>query len=860
MAQERTEYFSILTAKQPYEATEAIRIRLSQAKLVNRNFYLLFKEIKDLKKNYSQQLRKIIAENEDLNKILLKQMLDNQVLTNEELANFNFNSLGEIQDLWSTIIHELTNDLNSTNELYNVLNNQVVKLLKDNTEHDINWNESKKLHTRLSQIAATIDLCQRKGDNSTRLENANNQWASEVPYLVEVFETLDYNRLQTIKDCLLSYQTGYSDYLLSTSSDSENVMAKFLEFEPKNEISRFARDASAYNFILSEATMTGNQGQDNKKNDVQSKKQQNRKSSFSNTVNRFTSSSTVVHHDMMDNQFSDSSNNKSLKGKKSSNKLKNRVSSIFGKKNLLKNRKSQHLAKEDKIDERDSISSSTDRLPENSRRSFNQRRHSNSQVGPDTSNISNRSSRQSLKKQAEGQQHSNTITSKPPAASSTPQLQQPPSSHSNDMAPIMEFDRSQSTQETSQSSPFTMAQSPLQPQQKFKPLPLSPVEQASQSSQQQQQHQQQQELPTPSSTLSNENAPVNIQAPAVPPSRKQTISRDIPAHINSHASAVATNPYFQQQGQQQQQQQQQRAMSMISSQLTGELNQLNPQATGSSTSLQGQSMFQHITDTNSTSGLNASVAEIINATFKEGVLYSSKLIGEVALGYIPKGDSTEIPVGINMKINNANKFEKIVLNQAFIEQVDEENFKLNPQFIESRVLGAIKYSIEDNLPPIVIHPVWKFEVHQASVVLTIKIAPFVPESIKEIVLEDVVVYATVEGAPVQSALSKPQGSFSKEKSRITWRFDQPLVLNRDSNDERLIARFMTDGAARESPNGISLKFTIRTDDQNGSSSYNLGSNIKIESQELDVDNPFGGDWTNVHTTKTLAAGQYIGLA
>ena len=67
MTEQRTKYAdSILTTKSPYEATETIRIRLSQVKLLNKDFYLLFKELANLKRNYAQQLRKIIAENKDL--------------------------------------------------------------------------------------------------------------------------------------------------------------------------------------------------------------------------------------------------------------------------------------------------------------------------------------------------------------------------------------------------------------------------------------------------------------------------------------------------------------------------------------------------------------------------------------------------------------------------------------------------------------------------------------------------------------------------------------------------------------------------------------------------------------------------
>lgn len=41
---------------------------------------------------------------------------------------------------------------------------------------------------------------------------ADTQWASEIPYLVESFEKLDYYRLQTNTKCLFSYQSGSGDF------------------------------------------------------------------------------------------------------------------------------------------------------------------------------------------------------------------------------------------------------------------------------------------------------------------------------------------------------------------------------------------------------------------------------------------------------------------------------------------------------------------------------------------------------------------------------------------------------------------------------------------------------------------------
>lgn len=847
MSHERTKYAdSILISKQPYEATETIRIRLSQAKLINKNFYLFFKEVADLKKSYSQQLRKIIAENEDLNKLLNQQMLQNQVLTPEEMQNFKFNSLGELQPLWNTVMEELKTDLNANVEFQHVLQQQVVSALKDSTENNSNWSESKRLHSKLSQIAASIEYYsknQNDNNNNNKLEDANRQWGAEAPYLFELFETIDFNRLQILKDCLLRYQTGFSDYLLNTTGQCETVMAKLLEFDPELEIDRFAQQAAQYDF-----TTITDHNEFNKKITQQQQQQQSkariasngtnassphkekRKSTFGNLGHRFTSSSTVLHHDLLNNEFSDSTNNPTLKNKKSSHKLRSRMGSIFGK-NLLggnKNRKSQYgenskskvAEKENQRPKSNSISTSNSnsnsRIPSSSNVNNN---GNNSRRGTFTSTASSENFKKAQQQQQQQQVSNNNRFST-----------QPPVDNRNDM--IREEPRNVSSQPYQSQQPLpensngiSMAQAPLQPQMKNKPLPnepssnpygLPPVQEQGQAV--------------------NEDRPLHIHAPAPPPARKQTISRDseIPATPAVPAQVAQVMPM----------------------QVTGELKELNPQATGSSSMLNGQSLFHHATLENSTFGLNASVAEVINATFKEGVLQDSQLVGEIAFTYIPNSVmNTPLPIGINLKIHNSDKFDKVILNQAFMERVDSEQYKINPEFIDSRSLGAIKYSIKSPLtPPIVVQPVWKFEPHQASVVLTVKMSPMVPAEIKQLVLNDFVVSVSIDGAETTSALSKPQGSFSKEKKRITWRFKEPFVINRDQESDRLIARFITQGVARESKNGVITKFVIR-DHIKG-----VGSDLTLDAQELDVNDPFGGEWTPVNTSTTLTAGNYHGCS
>ncbi|QLQ80242.1 hypothetical protein HG537_0D02430 [Torulaspora globosa] len=822
MPEERTKYAdSILTTKSPYEATEIIRIRLSQAKLLNKDFYLLFKEISDIKRNYTQQLRKILAENEDLDKLLKSQMLETQVLTAKEMGNFEFESLGDLKILWESIIDVLRTELRANSDLYHALNNEIIQTLERSTENDTKWSESKRLHSKLSQIAATIEHCSRNGDRDGKLNAANNQWDSEVPSLFELFETIDFNRLEILKNSSLRYQTGMSDYLLNMTKQSEKAMTKMLEFEPQNEVDRFAREASRYSFQTLSSEEAG-------KNNVQSSagSKNKRKSTLSNIGHRFSSNSTVLHHDLMDGEFSSSENNVSLKEKKSGNKLKSKVGSIFSR-NKLKSKKSSTFNKPMEATIAETTHSPVNKELSNRSSSATPSSEASQAHRP---TMQNRDS-DSLYKVSNHQTRNGSFKTKPtlPAAP-----EHEPSSQQEPLEAIK-------NERDSSRTPLSITQAPLQPQTKSKQT-------SSESQAEREQVPTTVSDPTTGTQKQAEAKGLHIRAPALPPSRKQNITNrnsEIfrqPAHISRNGSNISA-PHD-------------HIASPMASQITGSMAVLNPQTTGSSASLTGQNLFQHASLESSPLGLNASIAELVNATFQDGTLIDSQLIGEIALNYVPNTVlNSPLPIEINLKVPKAANFSKVMLNQAFLERTDSENFKINPQFIDGRTLGAIKYSMKDPVIPIVIHPVWRFEPHQASVVLTLKFAPTVPKEIKRLVLEDLVVFVSIDGAEVASALSKPQGSFNKEKRRITWRFKEPLVLE-EGGEERLIARFLTNQTAHESEKGVAAKFIIH----GGAEQSAVGSDLFMEYQEVDENNPFGGLWNTVAATRTVAAGNYHGLA
>lgn len=825
MSVERTAYAdSILTTKTPSEATEVIRIRLSQAKLINKDFYLFFKEISQLKRSYAQQLRKIVAENEDLNKMLKQQMVENKVLSSEEMAKFEFESLGDLKIVWDTIVSDLKDDLKSTTGFYHMLDNEIIRGLQQSAENDSKWSESKKLHSKLSQIAATIDQHMKSNDQDSKLDEANRQWDSEVPYLFELFENIDINRLDTLKNSSLRYQTCISDYLLASTKQNEKSMTRLLEFDPEKEVNRFARESSRYNF----ETIPG--ADKEKLGDHKAK----RKSTFGN---RFTSGSTVLHHDLMNEDFSDPNNNASLKNKKPANKLKSKMGSIFSR-SKLKNKKSTSFNKEveSPIVEGEVTNPSSTRNRSSTKSSAasqtqnqSSRRRSTMQSSKESDSIYGAPNRSNTVSTTQSGTAGGALSASHDDVSSGPGTPQRVDSH--DMS----------------HTPLSISQPPLQPQSKTKPLPSEPTAA-------------EKETPSPISPNQHQGQvdakALHIRAPALPPSRKHTNNfRNSELYTSSNRSSSNGNTLMTQPVTAANVTHD--APSQLTTQLTGNLTMLNPQTTGSSTSLMGQNVFQHSSLEASTFGLSASIAEVINATFKDGVLKESQLIGEIAFNYLANTAlNTPLPIGINLKVGNGANFSKVILNQAFVERVDAENFKVNPLFIDSRTLGAIKYSTKNPTVPIVIHPVWRFEAHQASVVLTIKMSPDISEQVEQIVLEDLTVFVSIEGADATSALSKPQGSFSKEKKRIAWRFKEPKILKRDS-EERLIARFLTDQLARETENGVVAKFIVRDQSAN---EVGIGSDISLKYQELDENDPFGGSWNEVTTTRTITAGNYHGLS
>lgn len=810
MTTPRTEYVdNLLTNHSPEVAAEIMKLRIHHMDGANYQFYAVLRELAQINKTYVKELNKLVEYNVDLKASVHKHMVDNKKFKPEELENTSdIDFLVGVTDIWNTLMSQMKMELEYSLDFGLNLERQILPSLRDLTRDDV----IHERHANLAHIADSIHLYQRN-NRQAKLHEANALWDAEAPYSFELFESKDFRSISTLKDSVLKYQTTLGDYYQASSKGSDSITARYLELMPDEEIKKFAHSAAQGHISLdtverkpTNSSSTIDPSRLRSKHGPGSNNDK-RKSTFRSFVsNRFSSRSSNHGTDLMNSDFSDSANNTSLK--KSPGKLKSKVGSIIGR-NKRKSKSKVNMP--DSISESDVSEKMSDTNRYRSRSNTNDTTNSNTHQGRGSQYYP---------------RHRDTMNSQ-----SSPSLYQDRAQTSTRRDSTLEKAKDVGT--SPNRANISIDNPPLKPQ--LRPgYSNSSMPQGSFAS-------------PPGSNYTTPNA-----TPSIPPSRKLTKSsytfQPAPGmstsnSLNSTIPAPSGAPD---------------ASRILTSNLTGELSPLNQQDTGNSVQLQGQALFQHTLEEGAQNkpGLIASIAEVIDSSFQNGVQTSSQLFGEIALNYNRNGTS-QLPIGINLSIKNGEKLEKVVLNHAFVERVSPEQYKINPAFIESRSLGAIKYSYRDCVAPVVIHPVWKFEPHQASVVVALRLSSLLPTNISLLKIQNLVVSVSIDGALASSALSKPQGTFSAEKQRITWKIKEPVLLSTGNPEGlKLIGRFMTNGLAHEARNGVKVQFSIRGhENTNFNTNSTLGSNIALELQELDENNPFGSSWVALPAHTTLSTGK-----
>lgn len=268
---------------------------------------------------------------------------------------------------------------------------------------------------------------------------------------------------------------------------------------------------------------------------------------------------------------------------------------------------------------------------------------------------------------------------------------------------------------------------------------------------------------------------------------------------------------------------------------------------GRSTASQGLSKHADLHDP----GLTSSTIETVSARFENGQLTTSSLIGEIALGFNgpPNADQESI------RLENFSLLDKIAPNPLILRPSPsgtEGEYALNIPTLGRSNAIAFKYQLhaEDTAAytPLLVQPICKIEENQASIIVNYSLNPSF-FSAGPVILSNLTIALTLEGAKAASCLSKPVGTFSREKGLIFWHLGD-VTLTPGAAAERLLARFPTDTMAKGG--NVEARWEVQ-----GASSGVAVAMLKAGADPF-ADSDEGSSWTTVNGVRKMVAGSYGG--
>lgn len=275
-------------------------------------------------------------------------------------------------------------------------------------------------------------------------------------------------------------------------------------------------------------------------------------------------------------------------------------------------------------------------------------------------------------------------------------------------------------------------------------------------------------------------------------------------------------------------------------------------------------------------GLNASLVETVSAWFEQGNVTKAMVIGQVALAFNPV-DISAGPFGTeHIRLENFPVLEKVAPNPAFIEQISDNpgNYTVDlARITKTSVAFHYQLHIENNsiaaLAPVVLHPLWKPEATQVSVILNYSLNPqFDLRGASSVTIRNLVLVIRLEpGSKATSCQSKPAGTFSRDKGLIYWRLGD-VILAHDQPAQSIRARFITEAEAK--PGNTEARWEI-----SGAESLTLGSGLGVslsapgETKDIEAD-PFADEdnapsaapsvqWKPVASVKRITSGTYLSV-
>ncbi|MCJ1288197.1 hypothetical protein MMC26_007552 [Xylographa opegraphella] len=266
-------------------------------------------------------------------------------------------------------------------------------------------------------------------------------------------------------------------------------------------------------------------------------------------------------------------------------------------------------------------------------------------------------------------------------------------------------------------------------------------------------------------------------------------------------------------------------------------------------------------------GFNASIVETVSACFSDSQVTKAVVVGELALSYNGSG-AASLSETESIRLDNFSVLEKIATNHTFIKQIESKSGEYTVDVSQiAHTSLAFKYQvhIEETAlaayAPVILSPLWKVEPTQTSVILNYSFNnAFVSPAKRSVSLQNVVVMITIENTTALTCLSKPPGTFSKEKNTIYWRLGNVTLDAYSEGPQRLVARFGTDSEA--TPGSVEARWEITAAEGLGSGlSISHVSRVKEEGSNPFADEGISGGSSGLHkevpVVRKIMSGKYV---
>lgn len=255
------------------------------------------------------------------------------------------------------------------------------------------------------------------------------------------------------------------------------------------------------------------------------------------------------------------------------------------------------------------------------------------------------------------------------------------------------------------------------------------------------------------------------------------------------------------------------------------------------------------------------------------------VIGQVALAFNPI-DLSAGPFGTeNVRLENFPVLEKVAPNPAFIEQAPDSpgNYSVDlAKITKTSVAFHYQLHIENDniaaLAPLVLSPVWRTEVGQASAIFNYSLNPkFNLGGASSVTIRNLVLIIRLEpGSKATGCQSKPPGTFSRDKALMYWRLGD-VTFSKEQPAQAIRVRFLTEGEVK--PGNTEARWEI-SGDQTLALGSGLGVSVSAPLNETKQDgeaDPFADTddnallaspaigWKPVATVKRIASGTYLGV-